>query len=210
MISCLITFFFSFFSPKHWFFLNTQLFFFSIGYVHMRSYCRKLAKLAPFFAIDCENIHLIRWKSAKFTLFHNWFFEVHDFCLNWLHKYTAILMKPFISGRFFEMCNIFFTIAFIKIHNYFAENLANFIWKKKLNNEKMAENSRKLKRKPSSRNRQCAWQHGNFSRLFVCEYHCQLRPYFQCRLIQNNLKSEINIEYTKLRKARINNRKSKS
>ena len=34
--------------------------------------------------------------------------------------------------------------------------------------------------------------------------------YIQCRHIQNNLKSETNMEYTKLRKARDNNRKSGS
>ena len=37
-----------------------------------------------------------------------------------------------------------------------------------------------------------------------------LRPYFLCRLEQNNLKSETNVEYTKLRKTKNNNRKSKS
>ena len=34
--------------------------------------------------------------------------------------------------------------------------------------------------------------------------------YFQCRFVKNNLKSETNMEYTKLRKARDNNRKSGS
>ena len=32
-----------------------------------------------------------------------------------------------------------------------------------------------------------------------------LRPYFQCLLVQNNLKSETNIEYTKLRKTKDDN-----
>ena len=39
---------------------------------------------------------------------------------------------------------------------------------------------------------------------------CHLQLYFQRQLVQNNLKLKINIEYTKLRKARDNNQKSGS
>ena len=35
---------------------------------------------------------------------------------------------------------------------------------------------------------------------------CHLQPYFQCQLVQNNLKSETNIKYTKLKKDKDNNR----
>ena len=34
-------------------------------------------------------------------------------------------------------------------------------------------------------------------------------PYFQCRLIQNNLQSETNIAHTKLKKIRNNSQKSR-
>ena len=45
--------------------------------------------------------------------------------------------------------------------------------------------------------------------LSVSIFH-HLQPYFQCWLVQNNFKSETNIKYTKLKKARDNNWKSVS
>ena len=58
-----------------------------------------------------------------------------------------------------------------------------------------------LKESTGSRNTMCVTTRR--FQLIIRLYH-----YFQYQLIQNNLKSETNIEYTKVRKTRDNNRKS--
>ena len=88
----------------------------------------------------------------------------------------------------------------------FSENLENsFIWKiTELDNEKIAEIGGILGMHDARDNRAISVDH--LSPIIICH----LRPYFQCQLLQNNLKAEKNIKYPKLRKARDNNRLSGS
>ena len=76
--------------------------------------------------------------------------------------------------------------------------------------KKLQKKVENLKESRNPRNAWYRWQHGYFTRSFVHKYHSPFGAYFQSRPVQNNLKSEINIEHTKLRKARENNQKSGS
>ena len=73
-----------------------------------------------------------------------------------------------------------------------------------MDNEKITDNSGKCKKKYKFS--ECTvGKHGDCLSMSII---CHSRLYFQCWLIQNNLKLETNIVYTKVRKARGNNRKS--
>ena len=70
--------------------------------------------------------------------------------------------------------------------------------------KKIAENSGKLKAEILGMCGACDNTVFSVHRLSANNIH-HLRSYFQCRFVQNNLKSKTNIEYTKLSKDKDNN-----
>ena len=77
--------------------------------------------------------------------------------------------------------------------------------------KKARKKKRKLKKEAEILGMFCAHDNRAISldHLFASIIH-HFRPYFQCWLAENNFKSETNMEYTKLSKARDNNQKSES
>ena len=68
-------------------------------------------------------INMFDWQNSH--IFYSWFFEISDFCLNWLHKYAPILQKHF----FFLSLADFFKFAIF--HNCFRKyaNISSKIFK---------------------------------------------------------------------------------